>query len=330
MTSLPLALLFAVPFTFCGLILGTLLSSPKLPTRRVYFFDLVGSALGAFAVIPAISHIGVENSTLLACGAMLVGTFALIPPRGLSSRLLVGFTVVALAFAATARDRVFDMTYPSGTMLDSLKSAPPPYRIEHIRWDPAARIEVSRWPAPDLDRMTHPSLIGTNVTFHARFERMLTQNNYAFTYAVNYDGSRESLEGIEETIYSAAYQASSVPHARVGIVGVGGGFDVLSALYFDASKITAVEINGATIEILSKTYRDYFRHWVDDPRVDLVHAEGRHYLSSTDERFDVLQLSGVDSYSGTAAAAHVFSENYLYTDEAFDLYLARLTPTTGS
>jgi hypothetical protein len=34
----------------------------------------------------------------------------------------------------------------------------------------------------------------------------------------------------------------------------------------------------------------------------------------------------VDSYAGTAAAAHVFSENYLYTREAFDTYLDRLTP----
>ena len=47
-------------------------------------------------------------------------------------------------------------------------------------------------------------------------------------------------------------------------------------------------------------------------------------LSSRSDRFDVLQLSGVDSYSGTPGAAHVFSENYLYTAEAFDLYLSRL------
>src|SRR6185503_12634786 len=44
-----------------------------------------------------------------------------------------------------------------------------------------------------------------------------------------------------------------------------------------------------------------------------------------DERFDVIQLSGVDSFSGTPAAAHVFSESYLYTREAFELYLSRLT-----
>ena len=53
--------------------------------------------------------------------------------------------------------------------------------------------------------------------------------------------------------------------------------------------------------------------------------DGRHYLATTDARYDVIQLSGVDSYSGTPAAAHVFSESYLYTAEAFDLYLSRLS-----
>ena len=109
------------------------------------------------------------------------------------------------------------------------------------------------------------------------------------------------------------------------MIGVGGGFDVLAALAADASSVTAIEINSATVEILRHTYRDYFRRWVEDPRVNLVNAEGRHQLSSGEERYDVLQLSGVDSYSGTPGAAHVFSESYLYTEEAFDLYLSRLT-----
>ena len=61
---LPTALLFAIPFTFSGLMIGALLSDPDLPAPRVYAFDLAGSALGAFAVIPAIRHLGVEASTL--------------------------------------------------------------------------------------------------------------------------------------------------------------------------------------------------------------------------------------------------------------------------
>src|SRR6266545_5203798 len=91
------------------------------------------------------------------------------------------------------------------------------------------------------------------------------------------------------------------------------------------SEVTAVEVNAATVGILTRTYRDYFRNWVEDPRVHLVQAEGRNFLESTDRRFDLIQLSGVDSASGTPGAAHVFSENYLYTQEAFDLYLNRLS-----
>ncbi len=64
---MPLALLFAVPFLFVGLILGALLSARDLPSPRVYSFDLAGSALGAFALIPAIRHLGVELGPVLAC-----------------------------------------------------------------------------------------------------------------------------------------------------------------------------------------------------------------------------------------------------------------------
>jgi spermidine synthase len=173
--------------------------------------------------------------------------------------------------------------------------------------------------------MRYPCLIGENPAFLARFRRMLTQNNYAFTYAVDYDGERASLAGIEQTIYSAAYQAGSVSAPRVAVIGVGGGFDILSALYSGASHVTAIEVNAATVGILTRAYAEYFRAWVSDPRVELVEGEGRHVLATRQDRYDVLQLSGVDSYSGTPGAAHVFSENYLYTGEAFDLYLSRLS-----
>jgi spermidine synthase len=173
--------------------------------------------------------------------------------------------------------------------------------------------------------MPYPVLIGGNPAFLNRFKRVITQNNFAFTFALEYDGDPRSLAGIDQTIYAAAYEATSVSHPRVATIGVGGGFDILTALYFEAREITAVEINAATVKILTETYRDYFRACVGDPRVHLVQSEGRHYLVTTPRQFDVLQLSGVDSYSGTPGAANVFSENYLYTAEAFDLYLSRLT-----
>lgn len=323
---MPLAVLYAIPFGFCGLILGLLLSAPSLPTRRVYFADLVGSGLGALAVIPAISSMGAEMSLLAACAVQLAGTALLVRPRGLMAWSLTGVAAATVVAGAVSPAELFRMRYPSGSILGNLSTAPAPYGLEYTQWDPVARIEVSRIPPPHPERNLIPCLIGTNPAFHARFERLLTQNNYAFTYAVNYDGTADSLRGIEETIYSAAYQARTTVSPRVMVIGVGGGFDVLTALAFNASRIVGVEINSATVDILTNRYREYFRHWVADPRVRLVTAEGRHYLATHPDRYDVLQLSGVDSYAGTVGGAHVFSENYLYTAEAFDLYLSRLQP----
>lgn len=320
---LPLALPLAVPFVPCGLMLGALLSDRSLSTRRIYAFDLAGSAAGALLVIPAVGSFGVEPSLLAGAFVLAAGTWILLPPHGGLARGALVSALLLLVAAGAARDRVFDMRYPKGSFLALAKAGEDGMALEYVAWDPVARIEMTRIPPPDPATNPYPSLIGPNREFHSRFERVLTQNNFAFTYAVRYDGRQETLRGIEETLYAAAYQAAA-PHPRVAIIGVGGGFDVLTALRFEAARITAVEVNAATVALFEGAYADYFRAWVRDPRVQIIHDEGRHHLASSPERFDVLQLSGVDSYSGTPGAAHVFSESYLYTTEAMDLYLSRL------
>ena len=322
---LPPALLFAVPFAFSGLAIGALLSHPGLPAPRVYAFDLAGSALGAFAVIPAIRHLGVEASTLLACGFFLGGTVALAPPRKVAARLAVAVAALAVVGVGLARERVFAMQPRQGSVLALSRTLGPPYGMEYQQWDPVARIEVSRIPPPEPARHAFPALVGDDRAFLERFRRVLTQNDYAFTYMVEWDGQPGSLRGVERTIYAAAYEASSIASPRVLVVGVGGGFDVLTALHYDAREVVGVEINGATLDIVTRVHRAACGPWSADPRVRLVEEEGRHHLASRPDRYDVLQLSGVDSYSGTPGAAHVFSESYLYTAEAFDLYLSRLT-----
>lgn len=322
---MPFALLYAIPFAFSGFILGLLLTLPELPTRRIYCFDLVGSSCGALAVLPAISAWGVERGLLVLCGAQWAAGALLVPARSWRARVMMGAALFSIIAAVLFGNSIFEMRHRDDSVLATAQRPGTGFVLEHTSWDPVARIEVTRIPPPDPETSAFPALIGDNRTFLKRFEKVITQNNYAFTYGVSYDGNRQSLAGIDQTIYAAAYQARSIANPKVAIIGVGGGFDVLTALYFEAATVTGVEINSATVKILKRTYHEYFKAWVDDPRVRLVQGEGRHFLASGDERFDVLQLSGVDSYSGTPGAANVFSENYLYTAEAFDLYLSRLT-----
>jgi len=322
---MPAVLGFSIPFAFAGFMLGAMLADPTLPTRRVYGFDLLGSAAGAFVVIPAVRHLGVERALLLSCGVLLIGTILLVRPRRRATHVVLASATAVLVAAAWGQATLFQMRPRVGSMLALREAIGPPYGLEHLQWDPIARIEVTRIPPPSPESMPYPALIGDDAAFLDTFRRMLTQNDYAFTYMVDWDGQPDSLAGIEQTIYAAAYVASSIESPRVLVIGVGGGFDILAALRCGVRKVTGVEINHATVDIITRVYRDYCRSWVEDPRVRLVEDEGRRYLDTTHELYDIIQLSGVDSYSGTPGAAHVFSESYLYTAEAFDLYLTRLT-----
>jgi len=322
---MPFAALYAVPFAFSGFILGLLLTVPELPSRRIYSFDLVGSSCGALTVLPAISAWGVENTLLVLCGIQWAAGLALVPPRSRTSRAMMGGALIAMVATVSFGKTLFEMRHRDNSVLAAAQRPGTGFTLEHTSWDPIARIEVTRIPPPDPKQMPFPALIGGDQGFLKSFKKIITQNNFAFTYAVSYDGDRKSLAGIEQTIYAGAYEATSVANPKVATIGVGGGFDILTALYFNAASVTGVEINSATVKILKRTYHDYFKAWVDDPRVHLVAGEGRHFLASTPQQFDVIQLSGVDSFSGTPGAANVFSENYLYTAEAFDLYLSRLS-----
>ena len=322
----PSAFVFAVPFAFCGLILGTLLSARDLDARRIYFADLVGSAMGAWLVIWAIGTVGVERALLVSAGIPAVAALLLTQVRSRARWLEWSLALLPVLAGVVWSDSLFSMSYPRGSVLEQAQDPSSGVTLERILWDPVARIEMSRIPPPSPETVPWPYLIGRDARFHQRFRRIVTQNNNAYTYAVDYDGRVDSLEGIEQTMYAAAYEVLPLRAPRVLVVGVGGGFDVLTALRFGASEVVGVEVNGATLKLVTELERDYFRAWAGHPRVQLVHSEGRHYLAQDQTTYDVLQLSGVDSASGTAASPHVFSESYLYTAEAFALYLDRLSP----
>jgi len=321
---IPFALAFAVPFACVAFMLGALLAAKDLDAHRVYFFDLLGSALGALLVLPAIGRLGVETSLLFLTGLVPLATSWLLAPRSRWARAAAYAAVAATLAVGAFRGALLELHPAAGTPVAEARRVGGAGVEEYVRWDPLARIELSRIGPPDPASSQYSSLLGDDRSFLSRFERMVTQNNYAYTYAVRYDGPA-SFAGVEQTLYAAGYETRAEPPARVVAIGVGGGFDITTALHFGAGEVTGVEVNGTILRLLTRDYRDYFRPWVEDPRVRLVSDEGRHFLAQERRPFDLIQLSGVDSYSGTPGAAHVFSENYLYTHQAFVLYLSRLS-----
>src|SRR5262249_8397027 len=90
--------------------------------------------------------------------------------------------------------------------------------------------------------------------------------------------------------------------------------------------VTGVEVNPIIIDTIMKgLYREVSGGLYDDPRVTIVVDDGRSYVRRSDDSFDLLQASLVDTWAATAAGAFALTENALYPREAFDDYLDHLT-----
>ncbi len=61
------------------------------------------------------------------------------------------------------------------------------------------------------------------------------------------------------------------------------------------------------------------------PGVRIFIADGRSFVRSSSEKYQVLQATLVDTWASTAAGAFALSENNLYTTDAFRDYLSHLS-----
>jgi hypothetical protein len=145
----------------------------------------------------------------------------------------------------------------------------------------------------------------------------------AGTVLTTWDGDPGSLAWVQHDVTALPY------HLRrggdVAVIGVGGGRDLLTALWARSRSVTGIEVNGALIDLLEGELRSR-AGLADRPEVTLVHDEARSWLTRTPRRFDVLQMSLIDTWAATGAGAFTLSENGLYTVEAWKVFLGHLTP----
>jgi len=113
------------------------------------------------------------------------------------------------------------------------------------------------------------------------------------------------------------------PLNDVLIVGAGSGNDVAIALSHGAKHIDAVEIDP----ILQA--RGMAMHPEDpygDPRVTPHVNDGRAFLESTDQRYDLIAFALPDSMTLVSGQGALRLESYLFTEEAFQSVRDHLTP----
>ncbi|MEA2090836.1 MAG: SAM-dependent methyltransferase, partial [Campylobacterota bacterium] len=106
----------------------------------------------------------------------------------------------------------------------------------------------------------------------------------------------------------------------------GGGSDILQALYHKTQKIDGVELNPQMLEIVDKRYGDFTGNIYSLDNVNIHISEAREFIISTKERYDLIQISMVDSSGASSSGLQSIGENYLYTVESIQDAINTLAP----
>ena len=98
------------------------------------------------------------------------------------------------------------------------------------------------------------------------------------------------------------------------VIGAGSGNDLVHSLKYGAKQIDAVEIDP----VIQNIGRDYHPDRpYQDPRVIPHLDDGRHFLRTTEKKYDLVVYALVDSLLLHSSYANIRLESYLFTKEAF-------------
>jgi hypothetical protein len=312
------------PYFFAGLSVATIFREAGRQTTAFYFVNMVGSGVGCQLFMLAITPLGGPKA--IAAVSLLGLSAALIWSTGGSRRLAVtsGVCLVAIAALFPIFDELIPVR-PAPTKGLSAAMEFPGARIEFTKWTPLSRIDVAY-----ADLIFHP-FIGAWIP--GTYTRTITIDGDASTWIFDQRAAANALreypdiahpELLKLNHYGLPFLIKDRPETL--IIGVGGGNEIAVALYAAAKRVTGVELNSAILSQTTRYLRSFFGDLYDGKRAVPVNAEGRAFIRNSKKQYDIIQMSGVDTWSGLSSGAYVLGENYLYTVEAAKDFITHLKP----
>ena len=290
----------ALPFFLTGLLFSVVFARETWRVSRLYGADLSGGALACLAVVPLLNWVGGPNTILVS--AVIMAAAALVWASSSMQRKTAGALLAAfvILIAANRSNRLIDVVYAKGMFRD-------PAWVEFARWNALSRVEVDRQGR------------GKAIVIDADASTSIMNCDLA-----QWRGSECERDQMKQPPALANVLRA---HGEFAIIGPGGGVDVLRAVANGSPSVTGIEINPIIADtIMRGGYADYAMHLYERPEVHIHVTDGRSYLRSTRQQFDVVQMTLVDTWASTAAGAFALSENNLYTVEAFREYFEHLKP----
>jgi hypothetical protein len=302
----------AAPFFCSGLAISLLLSRVGRDVNRLYAADLFGAAVGCAAVCVVIPVFGGSGSVVVAgmlgvVAALAFNSFRLSRLTAFGGLAAAGMLVLALVAEQALPIRVIpEKRHP----LQPAGGSP-----IYTEWNSFSKIDVYDLPAAPAKGRPDPG-----------FRSIIIDGGAAGT------GIGDLSRGVRDFLANAPeYRPTGLAyvgkqHPKVLIIGSGAGRDVLEALYYGASSVTAVEINPIINDIVTNRMRGHWGGLFEQPEVQLVTEDGRSFIRRSKEKYDAIISVHTLSFAALSSGALSLSETYVLTREAFEDYWNHLTP----
>jgi len=289
----------ALPFLGSGIIVSMAISSAIERVDKVYFYDLLGAAVGCLALVWLLEWIGGPNtvvavSILFAAGSAI--WFSLAEMRfGRVVSVALGL-LFAITIITNMKYHFLEVKYAKGQKL----------RAEQFtKWNPISRIGLAK------DQDTEMIFIDADAS------TAIAWIDFAHLTPSNLENLLHQGPGIPYDMR---------PGAKTLVIGPGGGWDVSRALASGSHDVTGVEINPIIANtIMREKFPEMSNYLYLRPDVHIHVEDGRSFVRRSQEKYQVIQATLVDTWASTAAGAFALSENNLYTTDAFRDYFSHLT-----
>ena len=313
-------LVLTLPFFFVANGIGLALTHYRGEITRVYAADLLGASIGSlsivlllFLVYPA-TALQILGTLGFAAAALASWELKYQPRRIALVLILLSFTPLMLpagwlALAISPYKGMNQSLQISGTRIIDEYSSP----LGLISVMESSQIPLRHAPGLSLNASGEPpSQLG-----------VFTDAD-AMTVITAHTDERDKLSYLDQVTSALPYHINKPE--KILILGAGGGAEVLQANYHGAGHIYAVELNPQIIDLVREKYKDFAGGLYTAANVDVHIAEARGFVSGSAERYDLIQIALLDSFGASSAGLYSLSENYLYTVQALQEYLARLSP----
>jgi SAM-dependent methyltransferase len=343
MDRLPLYFLAPLaPFFLAGMALSIVFDIHRAVAGTLYFYDLVGAALGAVLVTLLLHVFGGEAALLVGAIAPAVAALLLTlspasqaqqdknnvsDPGAAASGLAPGYPMSRLQHESGAPSRVIQIAAVAMVLITAgcafaairfgafyVKPGTTKAMRNQMDASPGSKIVQTGWNAY--------SRIDCVEGLPNSFARLYIDSD-AWTGIRGWDGDLDHVKDMAGSYRALPWKLT--PNAETLIIGPGGGPDVVAALASGSKKVTAVEMNPLMLKFV-RSYGARAGNLYDRPDVETIQSEGRNFISRTDRKFDIILLGFVDSWASVASGGLSLSENYLYTTEAVRAYYDHLKP----